>query len=100
MCLPLRSKLKCFVFCCRTVAWPGYQGRRHRLFIRDGDDQTASCFFTKPAINLIYWIYSRPGDLLTQVFLRGVEGHKSPVLSIEFVKCTGRSKNSEKFRAL
>ena len=96
---PLRSKLKCFVFCCRTGAWPGYQGRRQLLFIRDGDDQSLLLNKTSHQPHLLDIFPSRY-NLLTQIFLTGVEGHKSPMLSIEFVKWTGRSKNSEKFRAL
>ena len=91
-----------FCFLLSTVAGPGYQGRRRLLFIRDGDDQTLLLNKTSPSHQPhLLEIFSSRYNLLTQIFLRGVggvSGHKSPMLSIEFVKCTGRSKNSEKFR--
>ena len=89
-----------FCFLLSDGSWDGYQGRRHLLFIRDGEDQTLLLNKTSHQPHLLEWIDSRPGDPLCQIFLRGVEGHKYPMWSIEFVKCTGRSKNSEKFRAL
>ena len=100
MCLPLRSKLKCFVFCCWTLARPGYQGRRQLLFIRDGDDQSLLLHKTSHQPHLLDISPARSSLPSHQIFLRGVEGHKYPMWSIEFVKCTGRSKNSQKFRAL
>ena len=61
MCLPLRSKLKCFVFCCRTVA--GTDIKAGGIFCSLETQRIRVCFFTKPASNLIYWVDSRPVDL-------------------------------------